>query len=111
MLKGQQIILTLKYFYVYIFVYSNMIIRCYRLNARPHFILFIYFYYYYYFLFYFFFFGGGGSKESENCICICIMDMHNLQQLWISIIALWVNMFTRLWISIFSVMAVHYDYP
>ena len=27
---------------------------------------------------------------------ICIMDMHNLQQLWISIIALWVNMFARL---------------
>ena len=29
---------------------------------------------------------------------IGIMDMHNLQQLSISIIALWVNMFTRLWI-------------
>ena len=32
---------------------------------------------------------------------------YNLQQLWISIIALWVNMFTWLWISIYSVMAVH----
>ena len=28
--------------------------------------------------------------------------------LWISIIALWVNMFARLWIAIYSVMAVYY---
>ena len=86
--------------YVYELWY-NMIIRCYRLNARP--------------CFFFFFFllggGGGGGGPKNKKTSICIMDLHNLQQLWISIIALWVNMFARLWISICSVLAVHYGYP
>ena len=79
---------------------GNMIIRCYRLNARPCF-----------FFFFFFFLGGGGGLPKNKKTSICIMDLHNLQQLWISIIALWVNMFARLWISICSVLAVHYGYP
>ena len=83
-----------------------MIIRCYRLNARPYFYLFI-------FLWGLVVggLGGVGVKPKNKKTSVCIMDMHNLQQLWISIIALWVNMFTRLWISIYSVMAVNYGYP
>ena len=70
------------------------------------------------FVFFFFFFfggggggGGGGGVPKNKKTSICIMDLNNLQQLWISIIALWVNMFARLWISICSVLAVHYGYP
>ena len=80
-----------------------MIIRCYRLNACPCFFLCFYFYFYFYFLF-FFFLGGGVPKNKKTSICI--MDIHNSQQLWISIIALWVNMFTWLWIPMFR-----YDSP
>ena len=87
------------------YYWYNMIIRCYRLNARPCFVFFVC-----YFLFLFFFGGGGGVPKNKKT-SICIMDLHNLQQLWISIIALWVNMFARLWISICSVLAVHYGYP
>ena len=53
-----------------------------------------------FFLFVCFFFGGGVPKNKKTSICI--LDIHNSQQLWISIIALWVNMFTRLWIPMFS---------
>ena len=71
-----------------------MIIRCYRLNARP---------YLYFFIIFFFFFlggggGGGGAKNKKNKH----MYMHNLQQLRISIIALWVYVYSIMDINIFS---------
>ena len=94
-----------------------MIIRWYRLNARPYFyfiwsylLFFIYLFIFIFIFIFFFFWGGGGFQRIRKqvyVLWICII--YNTYGL--SMIALWVNMFTRLWISIFSVMAVHYDYP
>ena len=115
-------------------IFYNMIIRCYRLNARSCFCFFLFFYFilflFYFILFYlflfiylfiiylfffFFFLGGGGGflyqRIRKQVLYMYYEYAYNLQQLWISIIALWVNMFTRLWISIYYVMAVHYGYP
>ena len=103
---------------------------CFWLFLLFYFILFLFifilFLFIFLFIYLFIFFwgggggGGGGGVPKNRKTCICIMDMHNLQQLWISIIALWVIClldygyeYVQLWQSIMAthdtIMDIHKD--